>query len=155
MFHALLAGGPERLTTAGRLGLPQVICPGAVEVLVFHEPHTVPAQYRGRTLVRHSPQITDLRLNDREMVDVAREVGRRLQDARGPAVVMIPSRGFDAYDVDGQPLFDPEADAAFVAELRRCVPPSMPFLERPTHINDPAFAVEAAETLIRLLAPAE
>jgi uncharacterized protein (UPF0261 family) len=151
MFHALLAGGPERLTTAGRLGLPQVICPGAVEVLVFNEPHTVPAQYRDRTLVRHSPQITDLRLNEHEMVDVAREVGRRLQDARGRAVVMIPSRGFDAYDVDGQPLYDPGADAAFVAELRRCVPPSMPFLERPTHINDPAFAVEAAETLIRLL----
>src|SRR5207249_9126037 len=76
MFHALLAGGPERLTTAGRLGLPQVICPGAVEVLVFHEPHTVPAQYRERTLVRHSPQITDLRLNESEMVAVAREVGR-------------------------------------------------------------------------------
>jgi len=27
----------------------------------------------------------------------------------------------------------------------------MPFLERPTHINDPAFAVEAAETLIGLM----
>jgi uncharacterized protein (UPF0261 family) len=153
MFHALLAGGPERLTTAGRLGLPQVICPGAVEVLVFNEPHTVPAQYRDRTLVRHSPQITDLRLNRREMVDVAREVGRRLQTARGPAVMMIPSQGFDAYDVAGEPFFDPGADGAFVAELRGCLPPNMPFLERPTHINDPAFAVEAAETLIRLLEP--
>ena len=42
MYHALLAGGPERLTTAGRLGLPQVLCPGAIEVLVFNEPETVP-----------------------------------------------------------------------------------------------------------------
>jgi uncharacterized protein (UPF0261 family) len=151
MFHALLAGGAERLTTAGRLGLPQVICPGAVEVLVFNEPHTVPAEYRGRTLVRHSPQITDLRLNEREMVDVAREVGRRLQHCRGPAIVMIPSLGFDAYDVADEPLYDPGADGAFVAELKACLPSSIRIIERPTHINDPAFATEAAERLISLM----
>ena len=58
MLHALLAADAERLTTAGRLGLPQVICPGAVEVLVFNEPHTVPAAYRaGRSsgTARRSP----------------------------------------------------------------------------------------------------
>jgi len=33
MHHALLDGGPRRLTVAGRLGLPQVLCPGALEVL--------------------------------------------------------------------------------------------------------------------------
>ena len=42
MHHALLDGGPRRLTVAGRLGLPQVLCPGALEVLVFNEPETVP-----------------------------------------------------------------------------------------------------------------
>jgi uncharacterized protein (UPF0261 family) len=151
MFHALLAGGAERLTTAGRLGLPQVICPGAVEVLVFNEPHTVPAKYRDRTLVRHSLQITDLRLNEREMVEVGREVGRRLQQTHAPAVVMIPSLGFDSYGVAGEPFFDPRADGAFVAELKACLPPSIPVIERPTHINDPAFAAEAAESLIRLM----
>src|SRR5207249_10581630 len=88
MHGALLAGGPERLTTAGRLGLPQVICPGAVEVLVFNEPHTVPAKFQGRTLVRHSPKITDVRLNRDEMVELAREVGRRLRDTAGDAVFL-------------------------------------------------------------------
>jgi uncharacterized protein (UPF0261 family) len=79
MFHALLAGGPDRLTTAGALGLPQVLCPGAIEVLVFNEPETVPERYRDRRLVRHSPQITDLRLNRDEMADVGREVGCRIE----------------------------------------------------------------------------
>src|SRR5204863_640133 len=37
MHHALLAADDARLTTAGKLGLPQVICPGAIEVLVFNE----------------------------------------------------------------------------------------------------------------------
>ncbi len=155
MYHALLAGGPERLTTAGRLGLPQVICPGAVEVLVFNEPHTVPAGYRDRTLVRHSPQITDLRLNVEEMVEVGREVARRLQQTRGRAVVLVPSLGFDAYDAEHEPFFDPQADRAFVAELRRMLPETVEVVERPAHINDPAFATEAAQRLIALMKEAQ
>src|SRR5262249_12255062 len=89
LFDALLAAQPDRLTTAGRLGLPQVLCPGAIEVLVFGEPHTVPARYRGRTLIRHSPQITDLRLNKEEMVQVAEEVARRLAHTRDEAVFLV------------------------------------------------------------------
>ena len=151
MHHALLAGGPRRLTTAGRLGLPQVICPGAVEVLVFNEPDTVPATYRDRTLVRHSPQITDVRLNEHEMIEVAREVGRRLRETHTPAIVLIPTLGFDSYAVAGEPLHDAKADAAFAAELKACLPRNIEFVEQPTHINDPAFATAAAVSLIRLM----
>jgi uncharacterized protein (UPF0261 family) len=151
MHAALLAGGPDRLTVAGRLGLPQVICPGAVEVLVFNEPHTVPARFAGRTLVRHSPQITDLRLQRAEMAAVGVEVARRLQSTRGDAVFLVPSGGYDSYAVAGGPFHDPEADLAFVAELASHLSPNIRLIERPTHINDPAFAEEAALTLIELV----
>ncbi|MEJ2325643.1 MAG: Tm-1-like ATP-binding domain-containing protein [Chromatiaceae bacterium] len=151
MHHALLAGGPERLTTAGKLGLPQVICPGALEVLVFNEPETVPARYQGRTLIRHSPQITDLRLNREEMVEVGKEVARRLQYTEGDATFMIPAAGYDSYAVKGMGFYDPEADAAFVAELKAGLPGSIRVIERDRHIEDPAFATEAAELLISLI----
>jgi uncharacterized protein (UPF0261 family) len=151
MYHALLAGGPERLTTAGKLCLPQVICPGALEVLVFNEPETVPARYRGRTLIRHSPQITDLRLNQEEMVEVGKEVARRLQYTEGDAIFMIPAAGYDSYAVEGMGFYDPEADTAFVAELKAGLPKSIRVIERDTHIEDPAFATEAAELLISLI----
>ena len=151
MHHALLAGGPDRLTTAGKLGLPQVICPGAVEVLVFNEPETVPARYAGRRLVRHSPQITDLRLNREEMADVGREIGRRLQATSDDAVFLIPTAGYDSYATAGEALSDPESDAAFVATLRETAPRNVRIIERPLDINDPAFAAEAANTLIGLI----
>jgi uncharacterized protein (UPF0261 family) len=151
MYHALLAGGPERLTTAGKLGLPQVICPGALEVLVFNEPETVPARYQGRTLIRHSPQITDLRLNREEMVEVGKEVARRLQYTEGDATFMIPAAGYDSYAVKGMGFYDPEADTAFVTELKAGLPESIQVIERDTHIEDPAFATEAAELLISLI----
>jgi uncharacterized protein (UPF0261 family) len=151
MYHALLAGGPERLTTAGKLGLPQVICPGALEVLVFNEPETVPARYQGRTLIRHSPQITDLRLNQEEMVEVGKEVARRLQYTEGDAIFMIPVAGYDSYAVKGMGFYDPEADTAFVTELKAGLPKSIRVIERDTHIEDSAFATEAAELLISLI----
>jgi uncharacterized protein (UPF0261 family) len=152
MHAALLAAGPDRLTRAGKLGLPQVICPGAIDVLVFNEPHTVPERYAGRTLVPHSPQITDVRLNKEEMAAVGREVARRLQHTSRDAVMMIPTAGYESYGVSGGPFHDPEADAAFASELKAHLPSSVRVVERATHINDPAFATEAAETLIGLLA---
>jgi len=151
MYHALLAGGSDRLTTAGQLGLPQVICPGALEVLVFNEPETVPDKYRSRRLVRHSPQITDVRLNRQEMIDVGREVARRLQATTSEAVFLVPTAGYDSYAVGGQPFHDPEADAAFVVELRRGLPENIRVIERDLDINAPAFATEAAETLLGLI----
>ncbi len=151
MFHALLAGGPERLTIAGKLNLPQVLCPGAIEVMVFNEPETVPERFRARTMIRHSPQITDVRLNREEMAEVGREVARRLHYTAGDAVFLIPTTGYDSYDVVGQGFHDPEADGAFVRELRAGLPPNIRLVERGTHIEDPAFAEEAARLLISLI----
>jgi uncharacterized protein (UPF0261 family) len=152
IYGALLAGGPERLTVAGGLGLPQVICPGAIEVLVFNEPETVPAKYRGRTLIRHSPQITDVRLNKEEMAEVGKEVARRLQYTKQTAIFLVPKAGFDSYAVRGRGFYDPEADAAFVAELKAKCPKNIQVIERDNHIEDPQFATEAAELLISLIA---
>jgi uncharacterized protein (UPF0261 family) len=151
MHHALLAGGAERLTVAGHLGLPQVFCPGALEVLVFNEPETVPPKYAGRAIVRHSPKITDVRLTRDEMAEVGREVARRLQATGKPAVFLIPTAGYDSYAVKGEPFHDPEADAAFVAELRKGAPKTVAVIERDRDINDPVFATEAATTLIHLM----
>ena len=151
MYHALLAGGQERLTTAGKLGLPQVICPGALEVLVFNEPETIPEMYRGRTLIRHSPQITDLRLNKDEMAEVGREIAKRLQFTKDEAVFMIPTAGYDSYATEAKGFYDLEADAAFVTQLTANLPGNFRVIERDTYIEDPAFATEAAELLIALI----
>jgi uncharacterized protein (UPF0261 family) len=151
MHHALLAGGPDRCTAAGKLGIPQVLTPGAIEVLVYNEPETVPPPYNTRTLIRHSPKITDVRLNKAEMLEVARELARRLSFTKDRAVFMVPTAGFDSYAVKGMGFHDPEADNAFVAELASRLPACIEVVKRDTHIDDPAFAEEAARTLISLM----
>jgi uncharacterized protein (UPF0261 family) len=151
MFDALLAGGEKRLTTAGRLGLPQVLAPGAIEVLVFNEPETVPPPFDTRTLIRHSPQITDVRLNGEEMAKVGEEIARRLQHTTDEAVFIIPTAGYDSYAVKGEGFYDPGADQAFVDALKAKIPDNIRIIERDTHIDDPAFATEAANLLIELI----
>jgi uncharacterized protein (UPF0261 family) len=151
MFSALLAGGDKRLTTAGKLGLPQVLAPGAIEVLVYNEPETVPPPFDTRTLIRHSPKITDVRLNGEEMAQVGEEVARRLQHTTEEAVFIIPTAGYDSYAVEGKGFYDPEADQAFVAALKAHLPENIKVIERGTHIEDPAFATEAANLLIELI----
>jgi uncharacterized protein (UPF0261 family) len=151
MFDALLAGGDKRLTTAGRLGLPQVLAPGAIEVLVFNEPETVPPPFNTRTLIRHSPQITDVRLNGEEMARVGEEIAKRLKHTRDEAIFIIPTAGYDSYAVEGEGFYDPGADQAFVDALKANLPKNIKVIERDTHIDDPAFATEAANLLIELM----
>jgi uncharacterized protein (UPF0261 family) len=151
MFDALLAGGEERLTVAGELGLPQVLAPGAIEVLVFNEPETVPPPFNTRTLIRHSPQITDVRLDAAEMARVGEELAARLQHTTDEAVFIIPTAGYDSYAVEGEGFHDPVADQAFVDALKAGLPENIRVIERDTHIDDPAFATEAAELLIELI----
>jgi uncharacterized protein (UPF0261 family) len=148
MYDAMLAAGPERLTVAARLGLPQVLCPGAIAILVYGPHDSIPDKYKGRQYVPHSPLITDIRLTKEEQVAVAREIARRLQGNRGPCTFFIPTRGFDSYSAEGQTFWDPEADAAFVATLKAELPPDIQVVERDADINDPAFAAELAHTLI-------
>jgi uncharacterized protein (UPF0261 family) len=151
MYHALLAGGPDRLTVAAGLGLPQVICPGAIAILVYGTPDTIPTKYQDRKYLAHSPQISDIRLNREEQVAVAHELARRLQGNRGPCTFLVPRRGFDSYSAEGQTFWDPEADAAFLATLKAELPASVRWVERDTDINDPVFATEMANTLIETM----
>jgi uncharacterized protein (UPF0261 family) len=151
MFHALLAGGEKRLTTAGKLGLPQVLAPGAIEVLVYNEPETVPPPFNTRTLIRHSPKITDVRLNAEEMARVGEEVARRLRHTTDEAIFIIPTAGYDSYAVEGEGFYDPQADQAFVDALKANLPDNIRAIEVDTHIEDPAFATRAAELLIELI----
>ncbi|HMC64367.1 MAG TPA: Tm-1-like ATP-binding domain-containing protein [Gemmataceae bacterium] len=148
MYRALLAGGPERLTVAANLGLPQVICPGAIAILVYGTPDTIPPQYKDRKYVAHSPQISDIRLTADEQVAVGKEIARRLRGNRGPCTFMIPRRGFDSYSAEGQTFWDGAADAAFIDTLKAELPGSVRVVERDTDINNPAFATEIANTLI-------
>jgi len=150
VFHGLRAGGAERLTVAGRLGLPQVLCPGGAEHigLLLEQPDTVPEAWRDHLSVFHNPIILAPRLRGHELETVAAEIGRRLAGTRGRATMLVPRRGTSRYAVPGGPLHDPEGDAVFFAALRRSLPATVEYVERDLGAEDPAFVQEAVERLL-------
>jgi uncharacterized protein (UPF0261 family) len=152
LFHGLRAGTPERLTVAGDLGLPQVLCPGGTEHLGFLvEPNTVPEAWRDHQYTFHSPVVLAPRLNAEEFVRVAKEIGKRLQHTKGKAVMMLPLDGTSRYGKADGLLRDPAGDQAFFAALKASLPKCIPVVERNTHAEDPAFVQESVERLIGLI----
>ncbi|MCK5094976.1 MAG: Tm-1-like ATP-binding domain-containing protein, partial [Spirochaetes bacterium] len=153
IYHGLNAGGPDRLKTAGQLGLPQVICPAGVEHigLILSEPNKGPEEHMHRKYYFHSPIIFVYRLEKDEMLVTAREVADRLQYTKDEAIFMIPKKGFDRSCYEGSPLYDPEGDAAFIAELKSLLPKNIRVIERDYKVEDPEFVEEAVNNLISLI----
>lgn len=150
--NGLRAGGAERLTVAGKLGLPQVLCPGGAEHLgILVHPHEVPEKYKNHKMVFHSPVIFVPRLNKEEILEVADDIIKRLQYTRDKAYFMIPKAGVGRYSVNGAVLEDKESDEAFFKRLREGLPENIIRVERDTHAEDPGFVREAVDLLIELI----
>ena len=81
----------------------------------------------------------------------AEEIAQKASAAQGPTVVLIPLRGVSAIDREGQPFWWPEADQALFQSLRNWMSPHVQRIELDLHINDPAFAEAAANTLLGML----
>jgi uncharacterized protein (UPF0261 family) len=151
LLDGLHATGPERLTVAGKHGLPQVVVPGCVDFFNQGAPETVPERYRNRKSYYHNPVATLVRLDRDEMAELGRVVAQRLNESRGPVRVVAPSQGFSLADVEGGDLWDPDADAAFLEALSSGLRAETALELVDTHVNDPAFADLVAERYLTLV----
>jgi len=152
IFEGLRAANAERLTVAGKLGLPQVICPGGMEHLGFIvEPNTVPERWKDHQVVFHNPIILAPRINAEEMCQVAREISKRLASTQGRAAFLMPMKGTSRYGIEGGPLHDPAGDMAFIEEIRKTLPKTIELVELDQGAEDPAFVEEAVRRLIALI----
>ena len=153
VFGVLRASGPERLTVAGKLGLPQVICPGGSEhlgILVQH-PNEAPDGWEDHQIVWHSPYVFVPRLNAEEQDRVAAEIGKRLQHTRDNCTFLMPLKGVSAYSREGGELFNPELDAAYWSSLQQHLPPQVEIQSLNLNAEDPLFVEHAVETLVAMM----
>jgi uncharacterized protein (UPF0261 family) len=147
LVGGILSAGPERLETAGRLGLPQVVSLGALDMVNFGPAETVPERFEGRKLYRHSDSVTLMRTTPEECAEVGRVIARRLSGARGPCSVLVPLRGTSAISAEGRPFHDLEADRALFETLEEHLDQTVELVALDLHINDPEFATALADTL--------
>lgn len=148
----VLNAGPDRLTAAGKNGIPQVVSVGALDMVNFGPMDTVPAQFKDRNLYKHNPTVTLMRTTADELKAIGHEIASRLADATGKTTLILPLKGVSMIDVEGQPFYDAEADKALFDTLRTELEGSnVEIVELDTDINDKEFAVAAAQKLISLL----
>jgi uncharacterized protein (UPF0261 family) len=148
----ILSAGPDRLTAAALANVPQVVSLGALDMVNFGPPDTVPDWYKHRLFYRHNPNVTLMRTTPEETDRLGKGVAEKTSASNAPTCVMVPLRGVSAIDAEGQPFWWPEADAALFQSLRNWVAPYVEVVERDEHINDAAFAEACARKLLELMA---
>ena len=152
LFKGIALAGPDRLETAGRTGIPQVVAPGAVDVISRGPIDTLRAAERKRPHYRHSPFFTHVRVSRKGMGQIGEVMADKLNLGRGPAAVAIPLRGFSQRNRYGDVLYDPEGDGAFITTLKKRLNPRIRVVEVDAHINDEKFAFTACGILTEMMA---
>ncbi len=152
LYGGILSAGPGRLTAAGRRGIPQVVAPGALEVINFGPRETLPERFSGpeRRIVDHSASVTSVRSTAAEAAEIGARFAERVNVATGPTVVLLPLGGCSKYELPGGPFVDPEADAALFGAIRTGLRPDIPCRDVTANINDAAFIDAASRAFLEL-----
>jgi uncharacterized protein (UPF0261 family) len=137
---SVVTAGPTRLEAAGRRGVPQIVAPGAVDMIDFPTWRPDGKADEGRGFHAHNRLIASIAATADERRGVARLIARKLARAAGPTAYILPRGGVEAWDRPGEPMHDPDALAAFLQETRATAPGNVEVVEIDAHINDVVFA---------------
>ena len=152
LFGGVLACNDDRFGAIARSRAPYLGSCGALDMVNFGAPATVPEHYSRRKLYPHNPQITLMRTTVEENVRQGRWIAEKLNRCEGEVRFLLPLGGVSALDAPGQPFWDPAADAALFdsldAELQQTEHRKLTRL--PYHINDPQFAQAAVAEFLKI-----
>jgi uncharacterized protein (UPF0261 family) len=181
LLGGVLSAGPDRLTAAGDMGIPQVIAPGGLDLINFGPKDTVPEKLLdetdqpGRGLYIHNPTVTCIGVSTKETYRIGEHIGEKLNNAKGPTALCIPLRGWGACDIPtpnkelgwagpGQgPSWAADPDhpewslrsGYFISALRKVLDTNKPNLDVllvDKHLNEPEFSDLMSELLEEMLA---
>ena len=147
-----VTAGASRLTGAARAGVPQIVAPGATDMVDYPAWSVPPARFAARPSHAHNRLIASSMADLAFRQQVAQEIATRLRSAKGASCLLLPSQGVEEWDRAGQPLHDPVGLLAFMEVARAQVHAPTELLELDAHINDPAFTDAALAVFDRWVA---
>ncbi|MCP3727102.1 Tm-1-like ATP-binding domain-containing protein [Paraburkholderia sp. CNPSo 3272] len=146
---SVVTAGPSRLEAAGRLGIPQLVSPGASDMIDVQTWKPLPKVYEDRLYHAHNRLIASVTMTPQERRAAARVLADKVNKAAGPTAFLLPTWGIQQWDRVGQPLHDPDGLQAFLEEVRSAVKPPVNFIELDCHINDDFFVDGALQVFDR------
>ncbi|WP_048646776.1 Tm-1-like ATP-binding domain-containing protein [Nitratireductor soli] len=139
MNGSVVNSGPDRLENAGRAGIPQIVAPGAIDMVDFPTWQPTPERFSDRPYHAHNRLLASVTTGPEDRRRIARAIGDKLALAKGPVAFVLPAGGIQQWDQAGEPLHDAQGLAAFVDEMRGAVRAPATLHEIDAHINSPTF----------------
>ena len=152
LSDSVVSSGVDRLENAGRAAIPQIVAPGAIDMIDFPAWKPVPDTLAERPYHAHNRLLASVTSGGEVRRAIARAIGAKLATATAPVAFILPAGGIQQWDRDGEPLHEPEALAAFTDEMRHAVSAPVELHEIQGHINDPEFASTALTIFDRWVA---
>jgi uncharacterized protein (UPF0261 family) len=152
LVGGVLSAGQTRLEAAARNGVPAIVTPGCLDMVNFHGPESVPAQFNGRTFYPHNPQVTLMRTTPEECAKLGKILAEKVNLSTGPVTVLLPLRAISVISAPGQKFYDPAADNALFSAIEENLRKDIEVIEIDGTINSPEFAEACARALLKNIA---
>lgn len=147
----ICSAGPDRLTAAGQLGIPQVVVPGCIDMVNFGTLASVPEKYKNRQLFNWAPDVTLMRTNEEENKILGQQIAEKINASNGPVTVLLPLGGLSKVGGEGEIFHNPKTDQVLFDSIRKNVKSSVKIFEVDANINTRVFAEHAVKALLDLL----
>jgi uncharacterized protein (UPF0261 family) len=151
--QGLFSGGPDRCKAALEKGVPTIFAPGNIDFMVAGPIEDAKVRFPGRRYHIHNPQLTAVRSEAGEFKHLAEHMAGLIKQAKGPVAFFVPLLGFSSHDSQYGHLHDPSLPPIFAEHLKKVMPPGVPVVELPNHINDEPFADKIIEQVIAFQPP--
>lgn len=154
-FGGFCTGAYQRLLKGAKKGVPQIVVPGAIDVLDFavtlETREDILKSIEDRQYYFHNAGIVHSKIKKEEAEKLGQIIAERLNQATGPLEVILPLRGFCEAGAEGRELYNKEIDETFISALKKNLDASVNVIEVDANINDKTFSdvvVEEAKKMI-------
>jgi len=139
--------GEHRMEAAGKLGIPQIVSPGAIEAFHWGRDRPFPDKYKDRPGMWHSALHRIVIATPDEMAAVGTVMAEKLNRAKGPTAVVLPLQGMGP-----APFLSSEVQARvekgwsdFRHTIKSKLSPKIRYLELDVTFNDPSYTKAVLE----------
>lgn len=141
LVGGVLAATEERMDAIIRQKIPYIGSVGALDMVNFGAPSSIPEQFNQRLFHQHNPEVTLMRTTVDENIRIGEWIANKLNQMQGRVRFLLPLGGVSMLDAEGQSFFDPEADAALFDTIESKLEQTADrqLIRVATHINDQAF----------------
>ena len=151
LCNGICTAGPSRLEAAAKMGIPQVVVPGCMDMVNFGTMDSVPSTYKNRHLYSWVPTVTLMRTNEEENRALGEILAKKLNHASGHVGILFPAKGLSQLDAEGNVFYNPEVNHILSDSIEKNLNSDIAFINLPLHINEKEFAEKAVTTLMEMM----